>query len=200
MTPPLLRNLLLLCASACGLHRAESPRPPNVVLIISDDQAWGDYGFMGHEHVRTPNLDRLARQSLVYTRGYVTAPLCRPSLASIFTGKHVHRHGITGNDPRVPAGKRRGGRSDPELAPIYETLMDRIDDTPGLAHLFGDAGYLTLQTGKWWEGDPKQRGGFTHAMTHGDPKRGGRHGDAGALRSGPERKSHGRGRLHAERR
>ena len=44
--------------------------PPNVVLIISDDQHWSDYGFMGHEHLRTPALDRLARESLVFARGY----------------------------------------------------------------------------------------------------------------------------------
>jgi uncharacterized sulfatase len=169
--------LVLLLVLACGSTvRADWP---NVLLIISDDQAWTDYGFMGHPHVRTPNLDTLASESLTYTRGYVTAPLCRPSLASIFSGKYVHQHGITGNDPRVPPDKRRRGRADPELAPVYETLMDRIDDDPGIAHLLGEAGYLTLQTGKWWEGDPRQRGGFTHAMTHGDPARGGRHGDAG---------------------
>jgi uncharacterized sulfatase len=164
---------LLVACSTLGAAQ------PNVLLIISDDQAWGDYGFMGHPHIRTPNLDTLASESLTYTRGYVAAPLCRPSLASIFSGKHVHQHGITGNDPRVPPERRRGGRADPELAPVYETLIDRIDDDPGIAHLLRDAGYLTLQTGKWWEGDPRTHGGFTHAMTHGDPKRGGRHGDAG---------------------
>ncbi len=45
--------------------------PPNVVLILSDDQGFTDYGFMGHPVVKTPNLDRLAAQSLLYTRGYV---------------------------------------------------------------------------------------------------------------------------------
>ena len=167
---------LVLLLTGSSLLAADKP---NVLLIISDDQAWGDYGFMGHPHIETPHLDKLASESLTYTRGYVAAPLCRPSLASIFSGKYVHQHGITGNDPRLPAGKKRGGRANPALAKFYETLMDRIDDDPGLAHLLGRAGYLSLQTGKWWEGDPTKRGGFTHAMTHGDPKRGGRHGDAG---------------------
>lgn len=175
MRLPIVLCLLVLCSSLPST--AESP--PNVLLIISDDQAWGDYSFMGHEHIESPHLDKLAAESLTYTRGYVPAPLCRPSLASIFSGKFAHQHGITGNDPRLPAGKKRGGRGNPELAPIYETIMDRIADDPGLAHLLGKAGYLSLQTGKWWEGDPKVRGGFTHAMTHGVPTRGGRHGDEG---------------------
>lgn len=55
---------------------------PNVAFLLSDDQGWNDYGFMGHPHLQTPNLDQLARAGLVYERGYVTAPLCRPSLAS----------------------------------------------------------------------------------------------------------------------
>ncbi|MCH2063282.1 MAG: sulfatase [Roseibacillus sp.] len=179
-----MRFLLPFFPVAClilitpAISRAQDVSRPNVLLIISDDQAWGDYSFLGHPHIRTPHLDKLAGESLTYTRGYVASPLCRPSLASIFSGKYAHQHGITGNDPRIPPGKKRG-RSNPELKPLYETIMDRIDDDPGLAHILGQVGYLSLQTGKWWEGDPKKRGGFTHAMTHGDPKRGGRHGDAG---------------------
>ena len=170
----------LLCATSATatIAGAEKSTPPNVLLIISDDQAWGDYSFLGHPHIKTPHLDKLAGESLTYTRGYVAAPLCRPSLASIFTGKYAHAHGITGNDPRVPPG-RKGDRRNPELRQLYETIMTRISEEPGLAHLLGSAGYLSLQTGKWWEGDPKKRGGFSHAMTHGDPDRGGRHGDAG---------------------
>ena len=71
---------------------------PNVVVIISDDQAWTDYGFMGHPVIQTPHLDRLAEHSLVMDRGYVAAPLCRPSLASMLTGRYPFQHGITGND------------------------------------------------------------------------------------------------------
>src|SRR6056297_3322830 len=52
-------------------------QPPNVVFIISDDQAWTDYGFMGHAEIKTPHLDELAARSLVFERGYVSAPLCR---------------------------------------------------------------------------------------------------------------------------
>ena len=153
---------------------------PNVLLIISDDQAWTDFGFMGHEALETPRLDRLAAESLTFTRGYVAAPLCRPSLASILLGLHPHQHGITGNDPRLPAELPPGSssRTRPELASLYETLMHRIEEHPGVASLLVHEGYLALQTGKWWEGSYR-RGGFTHGMTHGDPQRGGRHGDEG---------------------
>ena len=63
-------------------------QPPNIVFILSDDQAWTDYGFMGHADIKTPHLDELAARSLVFARGYVPAPLCRPSLASMATGQH----------------------------------------------------------------------------------------------------------------
>ncbi|WP_347243077.1 sulfatase [Thermogutta sp.] len=157
----------------------ESSRP-NVLLIISDDQAWTDYGFMGHAVIQTPHLDRLARESLVYTRGYVPDSLCRPSLATIITGLYPHQHGITGNDPKLPDPKVNpmAGRARPEFGRFYETLMRRIEAHPTLPRLLGEAGYISLQTGKWWEG-AYTRGGFTEGMTHGDPKRGGRHGDAG---------------------
>ena len=55
---------------------------PNIVLIISDDQAWTDYGFMGHPTIKTPNLDRMAKESVLFRRGYVPTSLCRPSLAT----------------------------------------------------------------------------------------------------------------------
>jgi arylsulfatase A-like enzyme len=88
--------LSLLLASAALVHATE-PKP-NIVLIISDDQGWTDYGFMGHEHIKTPNLDRLAERGVVFERGYVASPLCRPSLASMITGRYPFEHGITGND------------------------------------------------------------------------------------------------------
>ena len=93
-------------------------RPPNVLLIISDDHAWGDYGFMGHPRIQTPHLDRLAANSLTFTRGYSPVPLCRPSLASIATGLYPHQHGVTGNDPTLPdAGvNAMASRSNPKYA------------------------------------------------------------------------------------
>ena len=137
---------------------------PNIVLIISDDQAWNDYSFMGHPHIETPNLDRLASQSALFKRGYVPTSLCRPSLATIITGLYAHQHGITGNDP-----------ANLELRP---ELLKKIDRLQTLPRWLSTKGYRSFQSGKWWEGS-FQRGGFTHGMTHGWPADGGRHGDEG---------------------
>jgi len=69
---------------------------PNVILIISDDHAWTDYGFLGNEKIRSPHIDQLAAEGLTFTRGYVTTALCSPSLATMLTGLYTHQHGITG--------------------------------------------------------------------------------------------------------
>ena len=57
---------------------------PNIVLIISDDQAWTDYGFMGHPNIKTPHIDELASESVLFKRGYVPTALCRPSYQAFF--------------------------------------------------------------------------------------------------------------------
>ena len=160
-------------AWSCGAP-AEPEAPPNIVLIISDDHGWTDYGFMGSPDIRTPALDRLASQSMVYTRGYVPAPLCRPSLATIATGLYPHQHGITGNDP--PAVRPRSSR-DPASRAAMEAVFARNDN---IAELLSRSGYASHQSGKWWEGNPLDHG-FTAAMTHGDVTRRGRHGDVGLV-------------------
>lgn len=152
-----------------GLTAAETP---NVVMIISDDQAFGDYGFMGHETIKTPALDRLADQSAVFTRGYVPSSLCRPSLATLITGLYPHQHKISGNDP---AGKQR---AKPVYAKAREELISHIDRAATLPKMLATKGYVSHQSGKWWEGN-WSRGGFTAGMTRGFPQRGGRHGDDG---------------------
>jgi arylsulfatase A-like enzyme len=139
-------------------------RAPNIVMIIADDQAWGDFGFMGHPDIKTPHLDQLAARSAVFERGYVPSSLCRPSLATMITGLYPHQHLITGNDP--PKGVQR------------DRMLKHIAAVPTLPRLLAPRGYRSLQTGKWWEGNC-QCGGFTEGMTHGEPKRGGRHGDKG---------------------
>ncbi|MEN8694009.1 MAG: sulfatase [Akkermansiaceae bacterium] len=173
-----MRRILLLIYSLSLITSAAEERP-NVLLILSDDQSWTDYSFMGHEMIETPVIDQFAKESLTYTRGYVTSPLCRPSLASIFSGLHTPVHGITGNDVRNGRdGKKKYARNHPEESKIHEQIYAGFEKHDGLARLLTKQGYLTLQTGKWWEGKP-QRHGFTHAMTHANPSKGGRHGDAG---------------------
>lgn len=186
-----------LAASTAGLRAQQSPAPqpavpdapaastsasrPNIVMIISDDHAWTDYGFMGHPTVATPHLDKLASQSLTFKKGYVPSSLCCPSLASVITGKYPHQHKITGNDPQVDAGAAAGR---PKLKnPAFTAGRDRMKSliraTPTLPRILHEqAGYDSLQTGKWWLGSYAD-GGFTEGMTAGDPAHGGRHGDAG---------------------
>ena len=156
--------LCLLVVTCCVAAPAAAADKPNVLMIISDDQAWTDYSFMDHEAIMTPHLDKLARQSALFTRGYVPSSLCRPSLATMITGLYPHQHGVTGNDP--PKGTDRA------------KMLKHIQAHPTLPRMLAEQGYLSLQTGKWWEGHPKL-GGFTHGITHGDPRRGGRHGDLG---------------------
>jgi uncharacterized sulfatase len=80
------RTLFLLTTGLLFAACTFAAKPPNVVLIISDDQSWTDYGFMEHEAIETPNIDRLARQSRLFKRGYVPTSLCCPSLATLITG------------------------------------------------------------------------------------------------------------------
>ena len=154
-------------------------KPPNVVMIVSDDQGWGDYSFMGHPQIKTPHLDKLASQSLVYRRGYVPSSLCCPSLASLLTGKYPHQTKITGNEPPAPEGKGMAQRyKDPTFLAQVNRLNGFMAEHPRIPAELGKAGYQSFQTGKWWAGNFKT-GGFTHGMSHGDQAIGGRHGDEG---------------------
>ena len=168
------RTLLLLTAILSLASHASAAKPPNIVLIISDDQSWTDYSFMGHEAIETPNIDRLAKQSRLFKRGYVPSSLCCPSLASMITGLYPHQTKITGNEPPMPPG----GRNSEQYRKQVQECVSFIDDLPTLPRLLAKRGYVSHQSGKWWQGH-YSRGGFTHGMTHGDPKRGGRHGDVG---------------------
>ena len=98
-------RMTILAGACCGwlfVLSSESllaaPRP-NVVLIVSDDQSYRDFGFMGNDRVHTPHLDRLASQSARYPNGYVSMSVCRPSLATLLTGLYPHQHGIHFNHP-----------------------------------------------------------------------------------------------------
>jgi uncharacterized sulfatase len=165
----------LTCAVLATLVvRAGAAAPPNVVIIVSDDHAWTDYSFMGHPHVQTPHIDQLARESLTFTHGYVPSSLCCPSLASIITGLYPHQHRITCNDPPLPRGSSGSQfHRSPEFAAGREVMNRYLEAVPTLPKTLGSQGYLSLQTGKWWQGSYK-RGGFTHGMTRGQ-----RHGDQG---------------------
>ena len=185
------RFLLTLLALAVTplLAVADPGSKPNIVFIISDDHAWTDYGFMGHPQIETPNLDKLAARSALFSRGYVPTALCRPALATFANGLYAHQSRITGNDPSplpsmVEGGKAKAkakgkaGAEPAAYAALRAKLIHEFYKHPNLPQLLGQHGYLSHQSGKWWEGEPK-RAGFTHAMTRGFPNPGGRHGDDG---------------------
>src|SRR5690348_1995417 len=86
-----------LAGLLCGLGlavtttlAAEGPQRPNLVLIIADDLAWDDLGAFGHPTIRTPNLDRLAREGMRFDRAFLTTSSCSPSRSSIITGRYPH--------------------------------------------------------------------------------------------------------------
>lgn len=144
---------------------------PNVVLIISDDQTYSDFGFMGHEQVRTPHIDRLAAKSARYTNGYVPSSVCRPSLVTLLTGLYPHQHGVHFNHP--PPGFGKLTRSPDIDKTEYDALRDAatrfIRSAPTLPRILAANGYRCLQTGKYWEGHWKNAG-FTEGMTTAEPR------------------------------
>ena len=107
-------------------------RPPNVVVIVSDDAGYADFSFQGSSQVPTPHLDALAARGVRLTSGYVTAAVCSPSRAGLLTGRYQQRFGHETNIP--PRYSETNG------LPVEEVL---------LSDLLGEEGYRTIALGKW---------------------------------------------------
>ncbi len=122
--------LTIVAASALTAAKVDSSRP-NVVLFLVDDYGYGDIGFEGNEHVVTPNIDRLARESVRLTNFYQSAGACAPTRAALLTGRDFFRVGVWG----VHWGR---------------DFIHRNEKT--LGNLFQDAGYRTGVFGKWHSG------------------------------------------------
>ncbi|GAA1582843.1 sulfatase-like hydrolase/transferase [Kribbella hippodromi] len=102
-------------------------RPPNILLIVSDDHGYADRGGLGiHPDVRTPNLDRLAGEGVTCTDAYVTAPICSPSRSAIISGQYQQRWG----------------------GQWFDSSAFPPDDVPSLAEVLGSQGYRTGYFGK----------------------------------------------------
>ena len=126
-------GLAALLIAVCAVDGSVAQDLPNIVLILPDDHGWEDHGFMGHEAVRTPNIDKLASESLLFTRGHVPTALCRPSLATLVTGLYPHQHGITGNDPGEPSGR--------------DAMVAVFKRNKTIMALLREKGYVTFQSG-----------------------------------------------------
>lgn len=136
--------LPLLCLVAVHAFAAR----PNVILVMTDDQGYGDLSCHGNPILKTPHLDALHHESIRFTDFHVS-PFCTPTRAALMTGNHP---GYTG------AYRTSSGR----------TMMHRDEKT--LANLFGESGYVTGMVGKWHLGDnaphrPQDRG-FQHVVWH----------------------------------
>ena len=171
----LLALLFTLQLSLLAIHSVSSK--PNIVYIISDDQYFQDFGFMGNAKVVTPNLDRLADQSAFYPNGYVPSSVCRPSLASLLTGLYPHQHKVYFNHP--PPGFAELTQ-DPNMTKarfdnLRQSGSDYIKNVDTLPRLLAENGYRCLQTGKHWEGHWRNAG-FTEGMTLAEAS-GGANGD-----------------------
>ncbi len=163
-----IRSCVLVCFLLVGVDDAVSAElPPNIVLILADDQSYQDFGFLGNKLVHTPNIDRLAARSARYPNGYVPMSVCRPSLATLLTGLYPHQHGIHFNHP--PPGLREMRAMTAEQYRQTRATSDYlIENVPTLPRVLAKHGYACLQTGKHWEGSYRTAG-FTHGMTLGRP-------------------------------
>ncbi len=175
-----IRNAVLLTAALIAATSA-SGQPPNIVLVLSDDQGWNDVGFNGAEFYETPHLDRLAGEGIIFTNAYSGGPNCAPTRASLISGMYVPRHriytpgGKSKTDPRrmrlwVPVQQRyleRHGVTDPPADPfeVRQALMPSVES---IAEVLKRGGYTTARFGKWQVGPDRQ--GFDISTS--DGKRG----------------------------
>ncbi|TWU31798.1 arylsulfatase [Novipirellula artificiosorum] len=126
-----MMKLLVGCFVTCSLHGRICAERPNVIVIMSDDQGGGDYGFLGNDVIKTPQLDAMhARSGLL--RNFYVSPVCAPTRASLMTGRYNYRTRCVDTW-------------------IGRAMMDSGEVT--LAECLRDAGYRTGIYGKWHMGD-----------------------------------------------
>ena len=131
--------VLMSLVAGCGLQKRTQFANPNVIIILSDDQGWADIGY-NNPNVYTPNLDRLASESAVFTQHYVM-PQCTPTRVALLTGRYPGRFG--------PQALQAMPASDSYVIP---------EGTATIANLFKERGYSTHMSGKWHVGNTPEYG------------------------------------------
>ena len=131
----LLLSLLGISAIVASAAAAEV-RPPNVIVIVTDDAGWADFGFNGCKDYPTPNLDVIAKEGVNFTAGYVTAPVCSPSRAGLLAGRN---QSCFGHEYNISGQLTQG-------LPLSQTLISQR---------FKSLGYATAAFGKWHLGGGK---------------------------------------------
>jgi arylsulfatase A-like enzyme len=128
------KTIVLLLAStgllSCSNQSRQEQKLPNIVIFLSDDQGYGDFGITGNRNLQTPNIDRLANEGAMFTRFFVS-PVCSPTRSELLTGRYHTRSGVYDTS--------KGG----ERFSLAETT---------LAEVFRNAGYATGAFGKWHSG------------------------------------------------
>jgi arylsulfatase A-like enzyme len=156
---PITTGIIGILALTGCQNKREQDKKPNIIVILSDDAGYADFGFTEGNEFPTPNIDSLAADGVVCTQGYVTASTCAPSRAGLMTGKYQQRFGAECNVPTIPTP----GHTEEDLGvdTSLTTYADRMNDL----------GYRTMAVGKWHLGElpqyhPNNRGfdefyGFT---------------------------------------
>lgn len=126
---------------AAAPARAESR--PNIVLVFADDLGWKDVGYQGSDFMETPNIDRLAREGMVFTAGYAAAGNCAPSRACMLSGAYTPRHQVY-----AVGSTQRGPKASQRLVPI-PNKSGLPEENITFADALKAAGYITGIFGKW---------------------------------------------------
>lgn len=133
-------SLVIFSIAAFSPARAAEARKPNVIVFLSDDVGYGEYGFQGNKEIPTPNIDSLAKAGIRFTQGYVSGPYCSPTRAGLMTGRYQTRFGHEFNGGGPSGGQGFG------LPLTEKTIADR----------FKSLGYATIAIGKWHLGGPPE--------------------------------------------
>jgi arylsulfatase A-like enzyme len=130
----------------------ETPKKPNILFVLVDDLGVKDLGFTGSTYYETPNIDKLASKSTIFTQGYAGSRVCSPSRATLMTGKFTARHGITDwIGAKTGEDWRKTKRQDKMLPANYVWSLPKEDTT--IAEALKTNGYKTFFAGKWHLGE-----------------------------------------------
>jgi arylsulfatase len=143
-------SVALASETGCA-PRAASDRSPNIVFILADDLGFGELGSYGQTKIRTPNLDRLAKDGMRFTQHYSGSPVCAPSRCVLLTGMHTGHAYIRGNDEMADRGDVWRDLSLEGQRPLPQ-------GTTTVGHVLQNAGYETGAMGKWGLGGPGSSG------------------------------------------
>jgi arylsulfatase A-like enzyme len=151
---------LLMLGLFCGSNlssaqTAEQGRPPNILLILIDDLGWKDLGYAGSDYYYTPNIDRLAAESVVFVNGYANSPVCSPSRGAILTGTNpaatqftcVFGNHVPVGDQLFPVSRPMGANHNQTSEAMHRHAVPR--EFPTIADVLKAGGYRTGFFGKW---------------------------------------------------